>query len=101
MRHPIVAAIWLAASPALAQEATLAFDIQKLCTWQAANNGMDLAECSKLEEESKAAQAGLEAAAEPARKEECVKEAQNYSGDSGAASHTVYTECLKNGPGAL
>jgi hypothetical protein len=91
----------VAASRAMADSSTLSFDPPKLCEWQQANNNMNTAECLKLEEESKAAMADLEAAADQARKDECLEEAKNFSGDSGYASYTVYAECLKNGPGNL
>ncbi len=93
----ILALPLLAATPAPA--AALNFDVDKLCAWQAEHNGMDAGECSKLENDAKGALASLEGSADPARKDECAKEAENYSGDSGFASYTVYTECLKNGPG--
>ena len=85
---------------ALAGIETLNFDPAKLCAWQAANNGMDLAECSKFEIESKAAIPALEAKADAARKDACVTETKNFSGDSTFASYTVYVACLKDGPGS-
>lgn len=97
----LAAAVLLAASPALADAAELTFDAAQLCAWQESNNGMNKDECLKLEDEAKAAIAALEAKAEQARKDECVTEARNYSGDSGFASYTVYAACLKNGPGSL
>ena len=100
MRHAFTAALMFLATPAMAQS-SLNFDISRLCAWQQANNGMDIAECTKLEEDAKAEQAGLETSTDTERKNECVSEARNYSGDSGFASHTVYVQCLKNGPGNL
>ena len=100
MRYAIAAALLFSIAPAQAQT-ELNFDIAKLCEWQAANNGMDVAECTKLEESAKAEQAGLETSVDASRKNECIAEAQNYSGDSGFASLTVYVQCLKNGPGNL
>ena len=100
MRIIFVAVLLFSAVPAQAQT-DLNFDIAKLCEWQAANNGMDVGECTKLEEEAKAAQGSLENSTEADRKNECVAEAQNYSGDSGFASHTVFVQCLKNGLGNL
>jgi hypothetical protein len=101
MRH-ILFALLLTASPALAQDATpLTYDIEKLCAWQNTNNGMDIAECTKLEKDAEASVPELEKSAASARKEECIAEAKSYSGDSGFASFTVYAECLKAGPGNL
>jgi hypothetical protein len=85
----------------MADTSMLAFDPAKLCAWQNANNNMDVEECLKLEEDAKANMLTLEAEAEQFRKDECVAEAKNYSGDSGFASYTVYTECLAKGPGSL
>jgi hypothetical protein len=87
--------------PASAQTSALTFDPAQLCGWQEAINGMNKDECLKLEEEAKSALADLESKAERARRDECMTEAKNYSGDSGVASYTVYSECLKNGPGSL
>ena len=99
----IILALMLTASPALAQDtaAPLHYDIAKLCAWQNTNNSMDVAECTKLETEAQAAVAELEAKADAKRKEECLTETRNYSGDSGFASYTVYAGCLKDGPGSL
>lgn len=99
MRYTL-AALALFITPALAAEG-LNFDTAKLCAWQATNNSMDAAECAKLEEDSKAIVAELEAKADKTRLEDCVKEAQSYSGDSGFASYTVYATCLKDGPGSF
>lgn len=100
MKYAILA-IALMASPALAQDASLNFDPPQLCTWQASNNGMDVGECTKLEEDAKASLAELEGKADDARKELCTSEAKSFSGDSGFASYTVYAACLKDGPGSL
>ena len=100
MRKLIFLAVVLVASPASAQD-TLNFDIGKLCDWQNKNNSMDVAECTALETEAKKALPGLEAKADAKRKQDCTAEAGNYSGDSGFASYTVYTGCLKDGPGGL
>jgi hypothetical protein len=90
------------AIPAFAQEAQpLKFDPAKLCAWQKANNNMDEAECTKLETEAQAKVAELEKTADATRKDECTKEAQNFSGDSGFASYTVFATCLEKGPGNL
>jgi hypothetical protein len=98
MRHTLIALL-IMSSPVLAQDAALVYDTAKLCAWQNANNGMDIAECTKLENEAEATIAELEKTAGAERKEECVAEARSYSGDSGFASFTVYSECLKSGPG--
>lgn len=101
MRH-IIFALFISATAAQAQDATpLKFDIAKLCEWQLANNGMDVAECTKLETDAEATVAERETAADTKRKQECTSEARSYSGDSGFASFTVYAECLKSGPGNL
>jgi pectin methylesterase-like acyl-CoA thioesterase len=99
MRKSLFALVLMAAS-ALAQE-PLKFDIAGLCQWQNSNNGMDLTECTDLETEAQIATATLEAKVDAARKALCSDEARNYSGDSGFASYTVYSECLRNGPGSL
>lgn len=96
MRRALV--LLLLATPALAQQPPLNFDVAKLCQWQKDNNNMDVAECSKLEDEAKAAVSELEGKADATRKADCTKEAQDFSGDSGFASYTVYTTCLKDGP---
>ena len=103
MKYALIALIALIAivAPAMADTSELVFDPAKLCAWQATNNGMDVVECSKLEDEGKAALTELEGKAEQTRKDECVAEAKSFSGDSGFASYTVYTGCLKNGPGSL
>ena len=68
MRRTLIVLSLLAAAPAAA--ADLNFNIDKLCAWQAQNHGMDAGECARLENEAKAALAGLEGSADPARKEE-------------------------------
>ena len=95
-----VLALLLSTVPALAEDA-LNFDIAKLCLWQSQTNGMDLTECTDLETEAQISTATLELKADPARKAACTDEAKNYSGDSGFASYTVYSDCLRNGPGGL
>jgi hypothetical protein len=100
MRHVFLLALLLAASPAVAQDSPLAFDIAKLCAWQHENNSMDVEECTALESEAQKAIPALEGKADAKRKEDCTAEAQNYSGDSGFASYTVFATCLKDGPGS-
>jgi hypothetical protein len=98
----IILALSLIVTPALAQDAVqLNYDIAKLCEWQKTNNAMDVAECTKLETEAQASVAELEAKADVKRRDDCVTETRNYSGDSGFASYTVYAGCLKDGPGSL
>jgi hypothetical protein len=97
----VVPALFLLATAVHAEDPKLNFDIPKLCLWQAENNGMDVAECTKLETDSQAAIPALEPKAEVTRVAECKKEALNFSGDSGFASYTVYEGCLKDGPGSL
>lgn len=100
MKKIMFAALLLASTPALAQDG-LKFDPAQLCAWQAANNGMDVGECTKLEDEAKSSLAELEGTADADRKASCVNEAKGFSGDSGFASYTVYAGCLKDGPGSL
>jgi hypothetical protein len=99
MKYMIIA-LTLLATPALAQDG-LKFDPPQLCAWQASNNGMDVGECTKLEDDAQAMVAELETTAEADRKTACVAEAKSFSGDSGFASYTVYAGCLKDGPGSL
>jgi hypothetical protein len=96
----IVIALAMMATPALAADG-LNFDPAQLCAWQASNNGMDVGECTKLEDDAKAMVVDLETSAEADRKTACVAEAKNFSSDSGFASYTVYAGCLKDGPGNL
>jgi hypothetical protein len=91
---------FLATSPAFAAEG-LNFDPAQLCAWQATNNGMDVAACTQLEDDSKGMIASLEGTADADRKTACEAEAKNFSADSGFASYTVYAGCLKDGPGNL
>jgi hypothetical protein len=97
----VVPALILLVTAAHAEDPKLNFDIPKLCQWQAENNSMDVAECIKLETESRAAIPALEPKAEAIRVAECKKEAFNFSGDSDFASYTVYEGCLKDGPRSL
>ena len=96
----VVLGLGLLVTPAVAQEG-LNFDSAQLCAWQSSNNGMDVGECTKLEDEAKATVAELEAAADADRKTACTTEAKGFSGDSGFASYTLYAGCLKDGPGSL
>jgi hypothetical protein len=100
MKSVLIAAALLVATPALAQEG-LKFDPAQLCAWQAANNGMDVGDCTTLEDDAKSSLAALEGAADADRKAACVAEAKGFSDDSGFASYTVYAGCLKDGPGSL
>ncbi len=95
-----VVSLALFATPAFAQD-TLNFDPAQLCAWQLANTGMDVAECTKLEDEGKSVVAEIEATVDADRKIACVAEAQGFAGDSGFASFTLYAGCLKDGPGSL
>jgi hypothetical protein len=90
----------LLVQPAFAQEG-LKFDPAQLCAWQSANNGMDVGECVKLEDDAKSSLEEVETAADETRKTACVQEAQSFASDSGFASYTVYAGCLKDGPGSL
>jgi hypothetical protein len=99
MKYALIA-LALLATPAAAADG-LNFDPAQLCAWQASNNGMDVGECTKLEDEAKASVAELEGAVDGDRKTACVAEAQGFSGDSGAASYALYATCLKDGPGSL
>jgi hypothetical protein len=96
----LVLGLGLLVTPAVAQEG-LNFDSAQLCAWQSANNGMDVGECTKLEDEAKTSVADLEATVDADRKSACMDEAKGFSGDSGFASYTLYAGCLKDGPGSL
>jgi hypothetical protein len=96
----IVLGFGLLVSPAFAQD-SLNFDSAQLCAWQSANNGMDVAECVKLEDEARDKVAELEPVADADRKTACVAEGKGFAGDSGFASYTLYATCLKDGPGSL
>ena len=100
MRFALIALL-LTTATAFAEDAPLNFDTAKLCQWQNLNNSMDVAECTKLEDEAKATVVDLESKADAKRKQDCTTEAQNFSVDSGFASYTLYTSCLKDGPGSL
>ena len=100
MRLALIA-LFLSATSAFAQDAPLNFDTAKLCQWQNINNSMDVAECTKLEDDAKATVVDLESKADAKRKEDCTTEAKNFSVDSGFASYTLYAGCLKDGPGSL
>lgn len=97
----IVLALFLSTASAFAETPALKFDTEKLCQWQQTNNSMELAECTKLEDEAKAKLADLEAKADLKRQQDCILEANNFSIDSGFASYTLFTVCLKDGPGSL
>ena len=100
MRLALIALL-MTTSAAFAEDAVLNFDTAKLCQWQNENNSMDVAECTKLEDEAKASASDLETKVDAMRKQDCTTEAKNYSVDSGFASYTLYTDCLKDGPGSL
>jgi hypothetical protein len=100
MRFILAIAAFTLVTPAFAAEQPLPFDVAKLCQWQHDNNSMDMAECTTMEEGSKATLADVTAKADAARVVDCNKEALAYSGDSGFASYTVYATCLKDGPGS-
>ena len=99
MKHAFFAFALLATS-AFAAEG-LSFDPAELCAWQSSNNGMDVGECTKLEDEAKDSVASLEPTVDPDRKAVCVAEAKNFAGDSGFASYAIYAGCLKDGAGNL
>ena len=100
MRLALIALL-LTATSALAEDGPLNFETTKLCQWQNENNSMDVAECTKLEDDAKATVGDLEAKADDKRKQDCTTEAKNFSVDSGFASYTLYAGCLKDGPGSL
>ena len=99
MKYAILA-LTLLATPTFAADG-LNFDPAELCAWQASNNGMDVGECTKLEDEAKSTVAALETTADADRKTTCVAEAKNFAGDSGFASYAIYAGCLKDGAGSL
>ncbi len=96
----IVLGIALAVTPAGAEDA-LQFDSAQLCAWQSANNGMDVTECTKLEDEAKATVVELETTVDTERKTACIAEGKSFAGDSGFSSYSLYASCLKDGPGSL
>ncbi len=98
MRLALIALL-LTTTAAFAEDAALNFDTAKLCQWQSENNSMDVAECTKLEEEAKASAADLESQVDAKRKQDCTTEGKNFSVDSGFASYTLYASCLQDGPG--
>jgi hypothetical protein len=100
MKKYLIALSFLVSAPAFAAEG-LNFDPAQLCAWQSANNGMDVAECTQLEDDAKSQIASLEGTADADRKTACENEAKSFSADSGFASYTVYAGCLKDGPGNL
>ncbi len=100
MRLALIALL-ISTSATFAQDGALKFDTAKLCQWQFENNSMDVAECTKLEDEAKASAVDLEAKSDAKRKQDCTTEATNFSIDSGFASYTLYAGCLKDGPGSL
>jgi hypothetical protein len=93
--------LMLSTAAALADDVPLNFDIAKLCKWQLTNNSMEIAECTKLEDEAKTLTPELETKADAQRKADCATEAKNFALDSGFASYTLYAGCLKEGPGSL
>jgi hypothetical protein len=99
MKYAIFA-LALCATPAFAADG-LKFDPAELCAWQASNNGMDVGECTKLEDEAKDTVASIEPSVDADRKAACVAEARNFAGDSGFASYAIYAGCLKDGAGSL
>jgi hypothetical protein len=99
MKYAIFA-LALCATPAFAAGG-LKFDPAELCAWQASNNGMDVGECTKLEDEAKDTVAGLESTVNADRRDACVAEVKNFAGDSGFASYAIYAGCLKDGAGSL
>lgn len=86
---------------AFAESAPLKFETEKLCQWQHNNNDMNIAECTKMEDDAKATVTDLEAKADAKRKQDCATEAANFAVDSGFASYTLYAGCLTDGPGSL
>jgi hypothetical protein len=94
-------ALILSASAAIAEAPVLNFDTAKLCQWQHDNNSMDVAECTKLEDDAKATIADLESKADAKLKDDCLNEGTKIAIDSGFASYTLYAGCLKDGPGNL
>jgi hypothetical protein len=100
MKPILILAAFLATTPAFAQDG-LNFDPAQLCAWQSSNNGMDVGDCTTLEDDARSAIASLEGSVDADRKAACVAEAKGFAGDSGFASYSVYAGCLKDGPGNL
>ena len=94
-------ALLISTTTVFAQGSELNFNTEKLCQWQNENNSMDVAECTKLEDEAMADAKDLESKVDQQRKKDCTAEAKNFSSDSGFASYTLYAGCLKDCPGSL
>ena len=99
MRYFIPALLLLSTS-ALADATALKFDTAKFCTFQKDHNQMALEDCTKVEDDAKATLTDLEGKADAKRKDDCTVATKAASEEAGFASYTVYTDCLKNGPGA-
>jgi hypothetical protein len=100
MMRYLIPALFLLSTAALADSSALKFDTAGFCAWQNQHNQMAVADCTKVEDESKAQLAALEAKADPQRKDDCTAAAKAASEEAGLASYTVYTSCLIDGPGA-
>ena len=85
---------------AIADSSALKFDTAAFCAWQKDHNQMAVADCTKVEDESKAQVATLEPKADAKRKDDCTAAAKAASEETGLASYTVYASCLIDGPGA-
>jgi hypothetical protein len=79
----------------------LVFDVDKLCKWQSDNNGMDIAECTSLEQAGKTYVETNASAIDAKRDEDCKKEVASFAADPGVASYAIYADCLKDGPDSL
>ncbi len=99
MRY-VVPALLLLSTSALADSTMLKFDTASFCAWQKDHNQIAVDDCSKVENESKAQLANLESKADSKRKDECTAAATLAGEEAGFASYTVYTSCLRDGPGA-
>lgn len=100
MRIIVLSTLLFLSQPALAQD-SLVFDIGKLCQWQSNNNGMDVGECTTLEQEGKTFVDMNASTLDAKRDEECKKEVLSFAADPGVASYAIYADCLKNGPDSL
>lgn len=99
MRY-LIPALFLLSASAFADSSALKFDTAAFCAWQKDHNQMAIADCTKVEDVSKAQVATLETKADAKRKDDCTAAAKAASEEAGLASYTVYASCLIDGPGA-
>ena len=99
MRY-LIPALFLLSSSALADSGALKFDTASFCNWQKDHNQIAVDDCTKVENESMGQLALFESKADAKRKEDCTAATKLAAEEAGLASYTVYTSCLRDGPGA-